>query len=398
MSCVQLKKKELWDNSFNSPTPANVNGFFAVDIMSEGLSSEVWFTENENCIVVQDNANLVYKGQKSIYLKWDKKEGNCDWIGLGIGWDGWAGKDLGSIINNAAIEIKVRKPEGKVKSLPLAAALEDYGGSQAWLGFLPEYIEHKKGEDWATVTLPLQAFSWQEFGADYSNVKQLIIQFEASGEAYFDEIRIVPYTKIGKKRYLMTAFGNEPSVKLDGNPSEAVWNKTTSVQIGSNKVALIKGNEYLYLSGTISDSSPLQNGKANEGIWNGDAVELAFSTNTEVNAKRKSYMYSDQHIGLKMNANPMVWDWRRKQAVAEAEVKVAKSESGYTFEAKIPLRYFDAPDFVLNQVYGMEIAINQGTNAKRENQIRWNSNNVEGFNTNPSLWGELIIVNENHVD
>ena len=45
--------------------------------------------------------------------------------------------------------------------------------------------------------------------------------------------------------------------------------------------------------------------------------------------------------------------------------------------------------------YNIEFAINKSSSdgLKREYQYRWNSSDMEGFNRNPSLWGDLIFIN-----
>ena len=41
---------------------------------------------------------------------------------------------------------------------------------------------------------------------------------------------------------------------------------------------------------------------------------------------------------------------------------------------------------------GFEIAVDlSGSNELRSEQQRWNSSDKEGFNTNPSVWGKMII-------
>ncbi len=94
-------------------------------------------------------------------------------IGLAweYGWDGWAPKDLSMIMNKAAIQFKVYSTGGKIAGLPLAAAMEDYAGKAAWIGFAGKYISYKNDETWATVTLPIGDFDWDMFDADPSNVK-----------------------------------------------------------------------------------------------------------------------------------------------------------------------------------------------------------------------------------
>ena len=58
-------------------------------------------------------------------------------------------------------------------------------------------------KEWTKITIPLQLFNFEDEKFDGSNVKQLIIQFEASGTIEVDAIEIVPYA--GKLRNELVA-------------------------------------------------------------------------------------------------------------------------------------------------------------------------------------------------
>jgi hypothetical protein len=47
--------------------------------------------------------------------------------------------------------------------------------------------------------------------------------------------------------------------------------------------------------------------------------------------------------------------------------------------------------------YLFEVARDQGDAKGRNQQIRWNSGEAEGFHQNPGLWGELV-VGPPHID
>jgi hypothetical protein len=43
-------------------------------------------------------------------------------------------------------------------------------------------------------------------------------------------------------------------------------------------------------------------------------------------------------------------------------------------------------------IYGFEMGIDQGDEkGKRTHQDRWNNPSADGFNNNPSLWGQLKL-------
>jgi hypothetical protein len=190
-SCFTFRKQNLWIEDKIRPEPNKIGNVYALNILNEGMGSEVWFTKNLSCLQVSSEDSLVNSGFKSVHISWDKQAGDCKWLGLGIGWDAWNSKDLSSIMDSAAIQLRIYSPYGQIKSLPLAACLEDYFGNQAWTGLGSDKIKYHATEKWGIVKLPLNYFNWAENNADISAIKQFIIQFEAAGDVYFDDIEIV---------------------------------------------------------------------------------------------------------------------------------------------------------------------------------------------------------------
>ena len=392
-ACVSMKQNVLFDEPSSSPEPPHIENFYALSVLKDKLNSEVWFTPDVKCIQVSNSDETKYAGNSAIHLKWDKQEGGCDWIGMGIGWDGWAPKDLSMIMNKSAIQFKAFSKGGKIKSLPLAAALEDYGGKQAWIGFAANYINYQDGENWATITLPIGDFGWEEFGADETNIKQMIIQFEAAGDVYFDEIQVVPFKGTLNKQHV-ALFAENLDVEIDGQISESIWSE--SLHIEEHKITVIGSPDYIYVSGEIHDDTPLLNNKVGDEVWNGDGVELAFSTNPQANPKRKQFLLTDQHICIILGDKPEVWDYQGNATIADSEIAYKKTDFGYTFEAKIPFSHFEMGELKPLVNYHAEFAINDGNGDKRTRQTKWNSAGIEGFHKNPSLWGNIIYTpNEN---
>ena len=102
-------------------------------------------------------------------------------------------------------------------------------------------------------------------------------------------------------------------------------------------------------------------------------------------------MLSDQHIGINCGANPYVWDFKRSQIISNCKLEIIEINTGYIVEASIPFDYFKNFKFKSGIDLDMEIAIDLGTIEKRQTQVRWNSNNQDGFHQNPSMWGNLLI-------
>lgn len=388
-SCLELKQTTLFDQNSEERNLPHVAGFYAVNILKDQLSSEVWYTENAACLNVRQESGQVYAGKGAVYLKWDKLEGGCEWIGMGIGWDAWTGKNLEPILNKAAIQFKARIPKGKIQSLPLAVSLEDYAGNAAWLGIFPELIEYKGNEEWATVTLPLERFGWEEFGADPGNIKQMIIQFEAAGELWVDEIEIVAHEGLKNEAYVAQSI-QDNQLNIDGDLSD--WSGVNTLQIGEHRLELSFSENWMYCSGVICDDTPMKNTYSGKDVLKADGIEILLGLNPDASASRKQMLLSDQHMVIKSSEKPGVYDVRNEgRLISEAKIKMLPAGCGYRYECAIPMSYFGLGSIKPEEVYALEVAINFGQEIGDKKQLRWNSNQRKGYDQNPSLWGKMML-------
>ena len=231
-SCKNLDLLTLYDIEVENTE--GINGFTSTEIFTTGGSDEVWgmtggddwfcnpfsfsaydasidyasinkakSNEKKNEIIedVDRKYNLPtvkVKDRKrvpknSIHLKTEKNP-NCPWIGMGIGWDGWQGKDMSRIMEKSAIELMARVDKGYVTSLPIVFILEDYSDNQCYATANYLGIEGGKiDESWTRVIVPLQSFSYIKNKIDLTNVKQLLLQCYDATDVYLDNIKIVPY-------------------------------------------------------------------------------------------------------------------------------------------------------------------------------------------------------------
>lgn len=394
-SVVNFKTTELYQNPPAQPEPANVDGFYSVTVFEDFISAEMWFTENKTCIDVTQITDNNASGAGSLKLKWNKDNGLCDWVGIGIGWDGWVGKDVSNIIDKAAFQFKFRAVEGELKNLPLACALEDYSGGQAWAGFSPKTIEGGViDNEWTTVTIPLDDFDFKLLDCDATNIKQMLIQFEASGEVYLDEIKVVPYSGSTKNTATMAQCTEAKAPTIDGALTESIYNSEPSLTINEHTFHLTYDNEYLYLAANIVDKHPLQNDRTESNIWDGDAIELAITGNAEADPKRKRYLMSDVQLGFRCSEEVYVWSWRASEQLTDVQAQTKRTENGYTLEARIPLKHLGYAQFKPGNTYGLEIAVDNGAGNGRVSQECWNSGSNSNFHQNPSLWGRVLVTNQ----
>jgi len=217
----RMSGQSLYSDQSEEEDP-NIFGFRALDVYKEGISSEIWSSRTP-CLKVSPFNDP--DGSQGLALKWDKLAEGCpNWIGLGMGWDAWAPKNMEQVIHQAALNIRLKALEGQPKNIPVAFALEDYSGAQCWLGFQAKYL-NKAGlnsTDWNELRLPLEDFEWERSQVQPTQIKQLIIQFEARGNMAIDEITWVPHSgnpphswkglwKNGKEIVLFSPFDTLPA-------------------------------------------------------------------------------------------------------------------------------------------------------------------------------------------
>lgn len=191
VSHVQLKPIALYDQMPVEDTNA-ILGFKALAIYANTLDNTVWSSPEKHCISLSKENKIVYEGTEALHVKWDKITGGCNWIGIGFGWNNWQAKDISEIVEMASIQMKVRSVHGSFKNFPVAFALEDYTGVQTYYGFNASLASGVFTDSaWTSVTIPLSKFPFKAKDADVSKVKQLIIQLEADGDIYLDDIKLV---------------------------------------------------------------------------------------------------------------------------------------------------------------------------------------------------------------
>jgi hypothetical protein len=193
-SCIEFKKMGLYDQPMaeDKVIPPPRISMAVEPIIFKDDTFSVWGIEKDSCKDLRYSTDVTAAGDGALELKWNRA--GCIWAGFGIGWDGWAGKDLSEIREVAAIEMKVRTAEGKMFGLPFVLTLEDYTDAQSYAYTANKYFERSAiDEDWQTVTVPLTAFDFEKDGIDPTNVKQLMFEFQGSGHVFLDEIKVIDY-------------------------------------------------------------------------------------------------------------------------------------------------------------------------------------------------------------
>ena len=226
--------KEVTLYEYDIAPKEGINGFTSIEIFSKGGSDEVWGNEDENCNpfsfssldasidypAISENLEKIIDTLKidltldlplvevkvkqnleknSLHIKTIKPP-TCEWIGMGIGWDGWQGKDLSGIVNNAAIEFMARVDGDAIYNIPIVFILEDYSANQCYAtaGYLG-IDEGKITNKWTKVIVPFSTFSYQTNNIDLTNIKQLLLQCYDKVDIYIDDIKIIQHKHNYKK-------------------------------------------------------------------------------------------------------------------------------------------------------------------------------------------------------
>lgn len=352
-----------------------IAGFSSLVILDGAAGEELWSDSKKGCMRLKLNSDTTYT------IGWDKPGGGCNWVGMGVGWDMWSGKNLAPLLDSAAIELKVKLPAGAraAKTLPLAFGLEDYSNRQAWMGMSARWvIDGPIGNQYAHIRLPLQEFNWDEQKADASNVKQLIIQFEAAGEFVLRHIRIVRHAGTSRKQAAVADGGSFKHI-----PWQAV---------GNDSMRLRWDDQHLHIEALLADTELPENGQTGANLWNGDALEVALAAQPELSSRpRGRFLFSDIHLGIGLGEKAEAMDFRTQQPVPVQREMTALPGGGYRVIASIRWSDLAREPWRLPGRYLLEMARDQGDARGRREQFRWNSADQEGFHQSPSIWGELLV-------
>ncbi len=359
----------------------NVRGFTQLSVFDESLA-DFWTSDGNSCIKGKLVADTDDKN--ILQVNWNSDQGGCDWVGMGFGWDGWKGKDLGYVVDTLALEMTVRSTGEDFTNIPWAFCLEDYSGAQAWLGYNKAYLKSDAiTKEWSKVQIPLSLFPFDEFDVNASNIKQLLIQVFAEGVIEIQSIELVPFS--GKLRKETAALNT--NVTVDGDFGE--WDAQFT-EVMDHKFSVAHNDDNLFFAFKIMDPTPRENIQDGGDLWNGDAIEIAFSTNPNADKKRKFLLLSDQHLGINCGESTYVWNWKTNEKM-DLPIAFKSTEDGYQVEISIPSSAFRNFDLSTVEELDLEIAFDIGNGETRKEQIRWNSPSQIGFHESPSLWGGMMI-------
>ena len=197
IGCVEFKKVTLYEGVEKEVKPDKPQriGDVVEPVIFNDNTTDMWGLEKTVCKDASLETKDVYSGKSAIKLSWDRNVSGCNFAGIGIGWDSYAGKDLTNLMDYAAIKFYVRAQKDKMFSLPIVLTLEDYSGGMGFAYTANKYFERTSIDtSWQKVEVPLSAFDLETENLDVSNIKQLQLELQQSGDIYLDDIELVFYT------------------------------------------------------------------------------------------------------------------------------------------------------------------------------------------------------------
>ncbi|MFK7925444.1 MAG: hypothetical protein AB8H47_26060 [Bacteroidia bacterium] len=194
VGCIQLRPISLYEGEETAPVIKKPSSIAKVvdPILFQDDTLNVWGILADSCKNFQLVEDVKHSGKAALKLRWDQSD--CEFIGFGMGWDDYGGKNIEPLLNYAAFQMHVRTPKGKAFGLPFVLTLEDYSGVMAFCYTGNKYFERTTlDEEWQKVIVPLKDFDDEGEGIDLGNIKQLQIEVQQSGEVYLDDIQLVFY-------------------------------------------------------------------------------------------------------------------------------------------------------------------------------------------------------------
>jgi len=152
---------------------------------------DVWGMEQTNCKNFARIDTVSYNGKSCLSLTWNRT-GTCPWIGFGIGWNGYAAKDLTDVMEKGSIDFYIRAIKGKQFIPTLIFLLEDYSGVQTAALLKAKHLSNYPiNEEWQKVSIPLSTFLQASKPlSDFSNIKSLNVECQGEGAFLIDKIEI----------------------------------------------------------------------------------------------------------------------------------------------------------------------------------------------------------------
>ena len=201
----------------------------------------------------------------------------------------------------------------------------------------------------------------------------------------------------------ITIFRTEKPLVIDG-VLDAYWPKGDAIVLTekdrvmgirqeetSATINLAYDDRFLYVLAQIKDPDPARNGFTDDGIWNGDAVELFIGPDQPdeggaIKVRDRQVVFAPGRNGKAM------YHWYNG-AIEQPDMTVVLREDpdnkGYTLEAALPLKDLNIEDVFKAKKIRFDIGFNNGDERQRNAQYMWNG--LETNSQSRDKWGVLVF-------
>ncbi len=202
---IRMQTTQLTDEWGGTYANNAVKEFQDKEIYSD-QTVDIWGMEKTDCKNFLRVDTISFSGKSCLSLTWNRT-GSCPWIGFGIGWNGYAAKDLSEVMEKGSIDFYIRAIKGKQFIPTLIFLLEDYSGVQTAALLKAKHLtKYPIDEEWQKVSIPLNSFLQASKPlSDFSNIKSLNVECQGEGSFLIDKIEIggavanaVSVSKFGK--------------------------------------------------------------------------------------------------------------------------------------------------------------------------------------------------------
>ncbi len=253
---------------------------------------------------------------------------------MGIGWDGWQGKNLSGVMSNAAIEFMARVNDDPIYSIPIVFILEDYTDNQCYA--TASYLGIEGGEvtnKWTRIIVPLSTFSYQTHNIDLTNIKQLLLQCYDKVDIYIDDIKIIPYNHNYKNvSSLLTKKDTALPINIFSESLNSSWG------INNKYCENIKLSSDINYNGGKFINVDINKKKCN---WN----KLGISWNDWLYSDLSSSIYRvflefDINVDSFSSTKIIIEDYDGKKMDIDLEKYIGKRKANEWQKIRIPMKHF----------------------------------------------------------
>jgi hypothetical protein len=187
---IRMQTTQLTDEWGGTYANNAVKEFQDKEIYSD-QTVDIWGMEKTDCKNFLRVDTISFSGKSCLSLTWNRT-GSCPWIGFGIGWNGYAAKDLSEVMEKGSIDFYIRAINGKQFIPTLIFLLEDYSGVQTAALLKAKHLtKYPIDEEWQKVSIPLNSFLQASKPlSDFSNIKSLNVECQGEGSFLIDKIEI----------------------------------------------------------------------------------------------------------------------------------------------------------------------------------------------------------------